>query len=53
MKIKVHVEDSYHLNPSISINIEQAHFREKKHEREIDNIEGTTKIHVQVKKARK
>lgn len=52
-KIEVHVEGSYRSNPTININIKQAHSRGKKHEREIEGIDGTTEIHVQVKKTRK
>jgi hypothetical protein len=52
-KIEVHVEGSYRSNPTININIKQAHFRGKKHERQIEGVEGTTEIHVQVKKTRK
>jgi hypothetical protein len=53
-KIEVHVEDSYYRsNPTININIKQACFRGKKHEREIENVEEKTEIHVQVKKSRK
>ena len=53
MKINIHVEDSCCSNPTININIEQVHFGRKRHEQEIEGIEGTTNIHVQVKKIRK
>jgi hypothetical protein len=55
MKINVHVEDSYRSNPTININIERVHsgFGRKRHEQEIEGVEGTTNIHVQVKKIRK
>ena len=46
-------EDLYHSNPTININIEQVHLRKKRHEQEIEGVEGTTNIHVQVKKIRK
>jgi hypothetical protein len=49
-KINVHVET---INPNINIIIEQVPFRGRKHEREIEGIEGTTNIHVKVKKTRK
>ena len=52
-KIKVKVVNSYHSNPTININIEQVHLRGKKHERGIEDFEGATNIHVQMKKIKK
>jgi len=48
-KIDIQIENSYRSNPTININID---FRGKKHERGIEDDEGETNIHVQVKKTK-
>ena len=53
MKIEIHVEDPYHSNSTIDINIGQAHFRRTKRKHENEGTGGTTEIHVEVKKTRK
>ena len=53
IKIKVQVEGPYLSNPTISINVGQAHFRGAKNKQEIEDIGETTEIHVKVKRNRK
>jgi hypothetical protein len=54
IKIRVQVEGPYLSNPTININVRQAHFRGIKHKRENEDVGRTTEIHIQVlKKTRK
>jgi hypothetical protein len=54
-KIKVRVEGPYRSNPTININVGRSQLRgtNNKRAREIEGVEGTIEILVQLKKTRK
>jgi hypothetical protein len=54
-KIKVRVKGPYLSNPTININVGRSQLRGTKYKRarEIEGVEGTTEILVQLKKTRK
>jgi hypothetical protein len=51
IKVKVRVKGPYLSNPTININVKQSQFRGNK--REIESVEETTEVRVQMKKTRK